>query len=76
MLPSTKFLSEQHACIVYCLLELELLYSLATSCKVTWGKWEVGVNRRNGKICTSTTDWPNSVTSSTYNDAMQCANQL
>ena len=43
--------------------------------KVTRGKWEVGVNRRNGKTCykmlLSTTDWPHLVASSTYNDAMQ-----
>ena len=42
--------------------------------KATRGKWEVGVNRRNGKCVTnaaSTTDWPHLVASSTYNDAMQ-----
>ena len=42
--------------------------------KATRGKWEVGVNRRNGKCVTnaaSTTNWPHLVASSTYNDAMQ-----
>ena len=44
--------------------------------KVTRGKWEDGVNRRNRKCVTnaaSTTDWPHLVASSTYllNEANQ-----
>ena len=36
------------------------------TCKVARGKWEVGVNRRNGKCVTnaaSTTDWPHCIAS-------------
>ena len=38
-----------------------------TCSKVTWGKWEVGVNRRNGRVCVTnaatTTDWSHCIAS-------------
>ena len=53
--------------IYYAVMQQHIMYSggeIGVTCKVTWGKWEVGVNRRNGKCVTnaaSTTDWPHCI---------------